>query len=93
MKRFIVFGGDNYYPTGGAGDCIGSFDTKDEAVEHVNKWTEDEIQNVMKVHKTDRNAILRSWMKPDIWWTVFDQEEEKEVESGPNWPEPTLRRG
>lgn len=33
MKQFLLFGGDNYYPSGGWGDFKGSFDTVSEAVE------------------------------------------------------------
>lgn len=32
MKRFLVFGFDNYYPSGGIGDLQGEFDTLEEAV-------------------------------------------------------------
>lgn len=32
MKRFLAFGGDQYYPSGGWADFQGSFDTKDEAL-------------------------------------------------------------
>lgn len=31
MKRFIVFAGSTYYPTGGWGDMKSSFDTFEEA--------------------------------------------------------------
>ena len=31
MKRFLVFGGEDYYPHGGWGDFIDSFDTIEEA--------------------------------------------------------------
>ena len=30
-KRYLVFGYDRYYPNGGMSDCIGSFDTIEEA--------------------------------------------------------------
>lgn len=32
MKRFLVFGFDNYYPSGGIGDLQGEFDTLEEAI-------------------------------------------------------------
>ncbi len=31
MKRFLLFGGENYYPQGGFNDFIAEFDTYDEA--------------------------------------------------------------
>jgi hypothetical protein len=31
MKRYLVFGGEMHYATGGANDLIGSFDDKKEA--------------------------------------------------------------
>ena len=31
MKRYLLFYGDNYYPSGGWGDFHGSFDTIQEA--------------------------------------------------------------
>jgi len=32
MKRYWLFAGDNYYPTGGMGDFIGSYDSVDDAI-------------------------------------------------------------
>lgn len=31
MKQFLLFGGDTYYPSGGWGDFIQSFNTNEEA--------------------------------------------------------------
>jgi hypothetical protein len=31
MKRYLLFAGDEYYPTGGWGDFISDFDTLEEA--------------------------------------------------------------
>lgn len=31
MKRFLLFAGPNYYPSGGWEDFIGAFDTQQEA--------------------------------------------------------------
>lgn len=33
MERYILFGGDQYYPSGGVGDMQGAYSTVDEAVE------------------------------------------------------------
>lgn len=35
MKRFMLFAGDKYYPTGGMMDFVGYFDTQDEAVAYA----------------------------------------------------------
>lgn len=35
MKRFAVFGFDDYYPYGGMDDFLGSFDTRKEAKEFI----------------------------------------------------------
>lgn len=31
MKRFLVFAGDNYYPAGGWGDYVDSYESAEEA--------------------------------------------------------------
>lgn len=33
IKRFLLFAGDTYYPNGGWGDFIASFETKEDAIE------------------------------------------------------------
>ncbi len=35
MKKYLLFGGSQYYPLGGWGDFAGSFDTIDLAVIHA----------------------------------------------------------
>ena len=37
MKRFLLFSGWNYYPSGGVDDFNGSFDTKEEAIRAAGK--------------------------------------------------------
>jgi hypothetical protein len=39
MKRYIVFAGYQYYPSGGWRDFCGDFDTKDEAHAHGQDMT------------------------------------------------------
>jgi hypothetical protein len=36
-KRFIVFGWDQYYPSGGLEDCMGDFDTLEEIEKCITK--------------------------------------------------------
>ena len=42
MKRFLLFAGDVYYPSGGFGDFIGDFQTPDDAKDKLLKWIETE---------------------------------------------------
>jgi len=35
MKRFLLFAGDRYYPSGGWHEFIGTFESIDEATQHV----------------------------------------------------------
>lgn len=36
-KRFLLFGFDTYYPSGGMGDLIDSFDTEEEALAEADR--------------------------------------------------------
>jgi hypothetical protein len=49
MKRFILFGGDNYYPAGGAKDLIDSFDTEEE----VNNYISSEFDKATGLEQYD----------------------------------------
>ena len=42
MKRFLLFAGDVYYPSGGFGDFIGYFEAREEALDKLVKWIETE---------------------------------------------------
>ena len=37
MKRFLLFGYDDYYPTGGMDDFVNSFDSLEECVEEMSR--------------------------------------------------------
>lgn len=37
MKRYLAFYGDHCYPSGGMGDFIGDYDTKEEAIKDINE--------------------------------------------------------
>lgn len=45
MKRFLLFYGMIYYPSGGAGDFKKDFDTKEEAEEYYNSNYKYRINN------------------------------------------------
>lgn len=38
MDRFLLFGGDNYYPQGGWGDFKGSFTSGEAAIREAANW-------------------------------------------------------
>ncbi len=66
MRRFLLFMGDTYYPSGGWQDFKKSFDTMSEAVKAVSGATKD----------TDLGNS--SW----DWWQVVDLETGKMVDEG-----------
>jgi hypothetical protein len=46
MQRFLLFGGDQYYPLGGWQDYKGDFDTKEQALKEAANWSWDWYQIV-----------------------------------------------
>ena len=63
MKRFMLFGGPRYYPTGGAYDLIGFFDTLDEA-------TAMPARTVVECYRDDTLEVQT--LNDDAWWHVLD---------------------
>ena len=59
MKRYLVFSGDNYYPSGGWNDFIRAFETLEDAMflakvkAKENDW----------VHVTDLDTMETVWEK------------------------------
>lgn len=80
MKRFVLFGGWNYYPAGGADDHRGSFDTLEEAKACAKEWVDGMVKDYA-------SKSARSWARPDIWWHIWDQVEDEQVMDGPDWSE------
>jgi hypothetical protein len=66
MKRFLLFAGDQYYPSGGWQDFKKSFDTALEAVRAAAGSTK------------EVDLKTRSWE----WWQVVDLKTGKMVEEG-----------
>ena len=60
-KRFWVFCFDHYYPSGGEGDCIGSFATKDEAINacqsQAGLWQYD-LEYVLDTHTGEKHHLV-----------------------------------
>lgn len=41
-RRFMLFGGDNYYPSGGIDDLHGSYHSLEAAMMHATTWFYDD---------------------------------------------------
>jgi len=53
FKRFLLFGIDQYYPSGGFGDFVADFDDKDEACEAGTKLVNDSWKVVDLVERVE----------------------------------------
>lgn len=58
MKRYLLFAGRRYYPVGGWGDFIDSFDTEEDAAEHV--------------RAANKQAARDGKLRPFEWHEVVD---------------------
>ena len=58
---YIVFGGDYYYPAGGAKDYIGSFDSLDDAKQTLDRKKYDWQHIFCTDTKTFYNNISGQW--------------------------------
>jgi len=67
MKRYMLFAGDHYYPSGGMNDFKGTFDTVLEAVMRIgdNDWWH--VYDIQKDQKLDPDPMsgpdLIEWAK------------------------------
>jgi hypothetical protein len=68
MKRYLAFYGHDYYPGGGMNDFVGHYDTKEEAIEDIDR-----------THKDYRN---NSW--DHRWCHVYDTVDMEYVFERPN---------
>jgi len=60
MKRFALFQGEVYYPTGGWYDLRGTYDTKEEAIEASKPLLDTpEYQWAYVIDLTDGNEVWR----------------------------------
>ena len=67
MKRFLLFSGDSYYPSGGWSDFDKDFDTVDEAKSHIVQNREDWYEIVDSTTGEIVNCSLRS-----DWYKIVD---------------------
>jgi hypothetical protein len=60
LKRFLVFAGDDYYPSGGWGDFRGSYDTLEEALASCvcdpGDWTAHDWMHVIDAETMEKVA-------------------------------------
>ena len=64
MNNYLLFAGDNYYPSGGWEDFIGSFSTQEEAQDVGADKIEDEFNWYHVVDLSSGNIVAkgrRSW--------------------------------
>lgn len=59
MTKFMLFGGDSYYPSGGMGDYLGTYDSIEEA-----KGGGGERCDWAHVVDMDTLVTVASWLKP-----------------------------
>jgi hypothetical protein len=50
MKRFLVFSFSNYYPAGGSGEVLGSFDSVEEAAQ-AGRASGDDVWEILDMDK------------------------------------------
>lgn len=64
MKRYLLFAGSCYYPSGGIEDFIKDFDTKEEAISFTKNYINEQIKT------QDRESINHyfEWN----WLHIFD---------------------
>lgn len=58
MKRFLVFSGDQYYPSGGWGDFQGGYDTLEEALASPD-YTKADWGHIVDAESKAVNPIVR----------------------------------
>lgn len=59
MKRYLLFGGNNYYPSGGAEDFINDFDSIEETNQCIIQRSSEEKE---------------FFTECDIWYNILDTE-------------------
>jgi len=59
MKRYLLFAGDKWYPSGGMNDFKGSFDEQDDAYRKALNLQKDWYQ----IYDTEENVIVQEEYK------------------------------
>lgn len=70
MKRFMLFRGRNYYPSGGIDDLVGNYDTIDEAI----LVAKSEIMKDYEYQKFayDDEKEYFNYEKDNTWGHIYD---------------------
>lgn len=80
MKRFLLFGGDQFYPRGGGEEFLGSFTDLDGAVAHVRSLISQEKEPF------ESGDMICKWAK------VWDTEDNKNYRIHDNFETEELTR-
>lgn len=66
-KRFLLFGGEYYYPLGGWGDFIQDFATADEAKEYAKSLGGNWLHIIDTVERRRLNGLVADWNGVVTW--------------------------
>ena len=61
MKRYLLFSGDNYYPSGGWYDFDESFDSLEGAREHIEKLKKEHHPDWAHIVDTETGNVFFNW--------------------------------
>lgn len=61
MKRFIVFGGECYYPQGGYSDYIDSFESKSEALKFIKSKVDTKCEWYQIFDDDEKKILYMIW--------------------------------
>ena len=76
MKRYLVFFGSNYYPSGGMGDFVGDFDNVEECKKALDfKVIEDYSP---EIHGNADDYVIKRWQSYN-WGQIYDTEKKEIV--------------
>lgn len=70
MKRYMLFTGDHYYPSGGINDLKGMYDTMVEAMDNLGRCDWFHIYDTVKNENLDP-----SWINYKEWAAEYDEKE------------------
>ena len=62
-KQFLLFAGNDYYPSGGAEDFIGSYDTIEDAIEARDACTFDYDGGWANIFDSKEEKIVRTFSR------------------------------
>jgi len=77
MKRYLLFRGRDYYPSGGIDDLLGDFDTVEECISECRK---DMVKDLVDKHPKLFNAFeIIKYEQEYSWGYVYDTETRQKV--------------